>query len=132
MKMSETSPTHQVSYFTLILIIVTIILSIFMLYQGIEAYLARSDWSYLLILGIVMLAFSIYMFFQSRKSALKSPSGTQRVISTIICKKCGFKNIRDFQLGDYIFKEVEPCPKCNDKMVIASIYREVKDTEKGI
>jgi len=55
----------------------------------------------------------------------------QPIITTIQCSKCGFKNIRDFQRGDYIFKETDQqCPKCNEKMSIASIYREVKEKRK--
>ncbi len=41
--------------------------------------------------------------------------------------KCGFKNIREFERGDYIFKEVEECPKCEEKMMISSIYREAEE-----
>ena len=55
----------------------------------------------------------------------------QPVTTTMECSKCGFKNVRDFQRGDYIFKETEQqCPKCNEKMSIASIYREVKEKKK--
>jgi hypothetical protein len=48
------------------------------------------------------------------------------------CAKCGFKNIREFKRGDFVFKETdEPCPKDNQKMIISAIYREVKDKEKA-
>jgi len=29
--------------------------------------------------------------------------------------------------GDYVFKEVESCQKCNENMLITAIYREVKE-----
>jgi DNA-directed RNA polymerase subunit RPC12/RpoP len=51
-------------------------------------------------------------------------------MSTIECNKCGVKNVREFQRGDYIFKETERCQKCNEKMLITAIYREVKEKEK--
>jgi ribosomal protein L40E len=52
------------------------------------------------------------------------------ITTTIECRKCGFKSVREFQRGDYIFKEVEPCQKCNEKMLITAIYREVKEKPK--
>jgi hypothetical protein len=51
-------------------------------------------------------------------------------MTTIECRKCGTKNTREFQRGDYVFKETEPCQKCNDKMLITAIYKEVKEKEK--
>jgi len=52
------------------------------------------------------------------------------VTTTTECKKCGYKNVREFQRGDYIFKELDQCQKCNDKLIITAIYREVKEKEK--
>ena len=53
------------------------------------------------------------------------------VMTTIECGKCGVKNIKEFQRGDFIFKELEPCKKCADtKMIITAIYKEVKEKEK--
>jgi len=129
MGMSETAPPLRVSPFALVLIIVTAILSVFMIYQGIETQAGRGEGSYLLTLGAVMLAFSVYMLLQLRKNVVRLPLGAQKVISTILCQRCGFKSVRDFQRGDYVFKEVEPCPKCSERMMIASIYREVKEAK---
>jgi uncharacterized ferredoxin-like protein len=56
----------------------------------------------------------------------------QPLSSTVQCQKCGFKNVREFQKGDFVFKETtEMCPKDNLKMIIAAIYREVKDKDKA-
>jgi hypothetical protein len=52
-------------------------------------------------------------------------------MTTIECRKCGSKSVREFQRGDYVFKELEPCQKCpDDKMLITAIYKEVKEKEK--
>lgn len=83
-----------------------------------------------MILGATTLALSSYVLFQTRKRLLRLALKTQPIVTTIVCEKCGLKNVRDFQRGDYIFKEMEPCPKCNEKMVISSIYREVKEKRK--
>ena len=35
-----------------------------------------------------------------------------------------------FQRGDYVYKELEKCQKCDDKQIITAIYKEVKEKEK--
>jgi hypothetical protein len=54
-----------------------------------------------------------------------------KVTTTVECRKCGVKSVRDFQRGDYVYKELEACQKCpDDKMIITAIYKEVKEKEK--
>ncbi len=83
--------------------------------------------------GIVTLAVATYMMYQTRKRIVRIMSlEIQPLSSTVQCMKCGFKNVREFKRGDFIFKETdEMCPKDNLKMTISSIYREVKDKEKA-
>jgi ribosomal protein L40E len=53
-----------------------------------------------------------------------------KVMTTVECRKCGTKNVREFKRGDYVFKDLEACKKCDDKMLITAIYKEVKEKEK--
>ena len=112
----------RISYLLLAIILVTFALSAVALYQAI------TDESYsLLLIGGSGFAISAYMLFQTRRKTMHLEIREQPVITTIACKKCGFKNIRDFQRGDYVFKEADSCPKCNEKMSVTSIYREVEE-----
>jgi hypothetical protein len=86
--------------------------------------------SFLLVLGFLGVALSTYVLFQTRRRMLKLKIVVPPVRTTVECKKCGFKDLRDFQRGDYIFKEIGPCQKCNDTMMITAIYKEVKEKEK--
>jgi len=88
--------------------------------------------SLLMSIGMVTLAVSTYMLYQTRRRIIRLVSmEMQPLSSTVQCQKCGFKNIREFKRGDYVFKETdETCPKDSQKMVISAIYREVKDKEK--
>jgi predicted RNA-binding Zn-ribbon protein involved in translation (DUF1610 family) len=72
------------------------------------------------------LATSGYMLFQMRKRTEMISSMTQKQsLSTLECPKCGFKNIRKFTRGDFIFKATtEACPKCGANLLIAAIYQE--------
>ena len=54
-----------------------------------------------------------------------------KVMTTIECRKCGTKTTREFQRGDFVFKELDACPKCpGEKQVVTAIYKEVKEKEK--
>jgi len=133
--MTETTeqPTRKISFFFLMIILVTLVLSVSALFYAIDAYSRNQQnvsTGYLMLIGFIGLALSAYMLLQTKRKPLQVALKMPRVITTILCQKCGFKNIRDFQRGDYIFKEMEVCPKCNDKMMIFSIYREVKEKEK--
>jgi hypothetical protein len=86
-------------------------------------------WVFLL-LGFLGVTISAYVLIQTRRRLMKLRIVIPPVITTIECGKCGFKNVREFQRGDYIFREGDLCQKCNDKMLITAIYREVKEKEK--
>ena len=125
-------PTRRISSFLLAIILVVFVLSVSALFYAVDAYFRNQTVSagYYMLIGFIGLALSGYMLFQTQRKRSRVAFEMPRVITTILCQKCGFKSIRDFQRGDYILKEEEPCPKCNDKMMVFSIYREVKEKEK--
>ena len=134
-KMSESvSQERKISPIFLIIVLVVVALSVISIYWGIDAYMNNDPPGNLFVtMGITTLALLTYMVFQTRRRVLKLTAGTpiQPVTTTMLCPKCGFKNVRDFQRGDYVLKETEQqCPKCNEKMSIASIYREIKEKKK--
>lgn len=126
-------PMRRVSSLLMVIILVTLVLSIAALYQAIVYYGSEDITlgSWFMFLGFIGLALSTYMMFQTRRKRVRLPFEPPKVITTILCQKCGMKNIRDFERGDFVFKETEPCPKCNETMMISSIYREVKEKEKS-
>ncbi len=111
-------------FITLALSLVALILSVTIIGENSDA-----AWV-LLLLGLLGVAISTYVLVQTRRRLSKLKIVVPPVTTTIECKKCGIKNVREFQRGDYIFKETEPCQKCSDKMLITAIYREVKEKEK--
>lgn len=128
------APLSRISSFVLVIILITAILSISALFFAVDTYLRTNDAinaGYFLLIGFIGLSLSAYMLLQTRRKSRRATLKLPRVITTITCQKCGFKNIRDFQRGDYILKETEPCKKCNENMTISSIYREIQETKKG-
>jgi len=108
---------------------VAFVLSSIALYIGIESIIEQSDilnsYSFLAI-GFFGLAISVYMLLQTRGKPMHVALELPQVITTLMCPKCDFKTIRDFQKEDYIFKEKGSCQKCKETMTITAIYREAK------
>ena len=131
--MSRTTPnaSSRISSSVLIVIFITLALSLTALILAVTSFNIGNEVvaGYLLLIGLIGVALSGYVLLQTRRRIMRLRIETQPITTTIECKKCGFKSLREFQRGDYVFKELEPCQKCNDKMMITAIYREVK--EKG-
>jgi hypothetical protein len=128
---SEASASTKVSSFVLLAIFITLVVAIMALILAVQAYSMESYEvaTILLIIGFLGVVASSYVLLQTRQRMIRLRIEAPPITTTIECKKCGFKAVREFQRGDYIFKEVEPCQKCNEKMLITAIYREVR--EKG-
>jgi hypothetical protein len=121
----------RISSVVLLIIFMALALSLVALILAADLYSSEpivAGW--LGIIGFAGVALSAYVILQLRRRATRLSVVVPPVTTTIECKKCGFKNVREFQRGDYIFKETEPCQKCSDKMMITAIYREVKEKEK--
>jgi hypothetical protein len=96
-------------------------------------YVFESDFEFaviLLAMGILAMGMSVYVLLQSRKRMASMKIEAPKVMTTVECKKCNFKSVREFQRGDFVFKDLDTCQKCNDKMIITAIYKEVKEKEK--
>ncbi len=129
---SNTSAATRVSSFVLLIIFVTLALALASLVLAIYLYNTEPGIAvYWLLLGFIGLALSTYVLLQTRQRILRLKIETPPINTTIECRKCGFKSVREFQRGDYVFKEVEPCQKCNEKMIITAIYREVREKGKA-
>ena len=128
---SGSTTTTRISSFLLLVVFITLALSLVALILSVTIIGENSDAAWvLLLLGLLGVAISTYVLVQTRRRLSKLKIVIPPVTTTIECKKCGIKNVREFQRGDYIFKETEPCQKCSDKMIITAIYREVKEKEK--
>ncbi|MGC8895897.1 MAG: hypothetical protein ACP5LB_03900 [Candidatus Bathyarchaeia archaeon] len=129
---ASASTATKISSFVLMIIFVTLALSLTVLIVAINAFVTEQEVfaGYLLLIGFLGVAFSTYLLFQTRRRIMSLRIEVPSITTTIECRKCGFKSVREFQRGDYIFKEVDPCQKCNEKMLITAIYREVREKER--
>jgi len=125
----STIPSVGFPWGTLIAVVVVGAFSLLSLYLGFEAMASgrTEDANYYLLLGSTGFAAMGYMIFRSRVTTVRKPTVPRvEVVTTLECPGCGFKKVRAFRRGDYIFKEDEPCNHCEGKMVITRIHRREK------
>ena len=110
----------------ILLIIATgmLALSAYYLYRAFLSYRERTtDAIYYAVIGATGIAITFYMTFILRKRQFvkKEPPS---LTTTTECVKCGFKSLRRFTKGDYVYKTVGNCEKCNEPMLITAVYAE--------
>jgi len=124
-------PERKFSSIVLIVIIVVLALSLTSLYQAYELFLMDDPtMGYYLLIGFIGLILSTYMLLQTRRRVQKFTLETKPVTTTIICPNCDFKEVRNYERGDYILKEIGPCTKCEGTKMISAIYREIQEKRK--
>jgi len=132
MSQNSSSTSKRISTYLMMIVLIVLALSIVSLLLSVNAFAAGNDMlaGFLLVIGFIAMALSVYVLLQSRKRAASMKIEAPKVMTTIECKKCNFKSIRQFQRGDFVFKDLDPCQKCNENMIITAIYKEVKEKEK--
>lgn len=132
MSENSSSATAKISTYLTMIVLIVLALSMVALISSVNLFVGGNEVAalYLLIIGLIAMALSLYVMIQSRKRVAEMKIEAPKVMTTIECRKCGFKSLREFQRGDFVFKEMEPCQKCNEKMLITAIYKEVREKEK--
>lgn len=132
--MSENSTTvaNRISTFLLMIVLAVLALSAIALIFGVMAYFDGNEnvALYLISIGILSMGLAIYVLLQSRKRMAKMKIEEPKMMTTIECRKCGTKEVREFERGDFVYRELDKCEKCEDNKMITSIYKEVKEKEK--
>ncbi len=121
------------TYLTMIVLIVMALAVTALLIAG-ETYLAGDQLAAGVLAGIgfIALVLSVFLLYQSKLQSAQVKIEPPKVMTTIGCvKNCDSKNVREFQRGDYVYKELDSgCQKCGGKQMITAIYKEVKEKEK--
>jgi hypothetical protein len=131
MSKNSSPATTKISTYMTIIVLIVLALSIVALILAANVFPSRPDMAtYLLAIGFIAMALSVYILLQSRKRAKRMKIESPKVMTTVECRKCDFKSIREFKRGDFVFRELDACQKCDDKMIVTAIYKEVKVKEK--
>jgi len=133
MSTNSSQTASRISTFVFMVVLAVYALSIVAIGLAVSLYGSSEQpfvWIWMLILGLVSITLATYVLLQSRRHVTSMKLVTPQVMTTIECRKCAIKNVREFQRGDYVYKELEKCQKCDDKQIITAIYKEVKEKEK--
>ena len=52
----------------------------------------------------------------------QTPEPIRQTLTIFGCNLCNITNVRHYENGDYVFKEIGLCDKCNESMRIKQIY----------
>jgi len=132
---NQTSPaTKKISNYLMLIVFIVVVLSIVALIVAGNAYFIR-DYAaagVFAIIGLIALTMSLFTFYQSRRQVSEMKIEIPKVMTTIQCtnKSCDTKTVREFQRGDYVFKELDACQKCSGRQMVTAIFKEVKEKEK--
>jgi len=136
--MTSTTRQARTSPFQLAVLLIPLLVALILIFSGLYLWNstdvnAQQTAGLVFLAGFLILGTSTYWLIQARKRMLKILSAEPPTMTTTLhCNKCGIKNIRDFQRGDYIFKQTdETCPNDKEKMTISAIFHEIKDKEKA-
>ena len=125
--------TKKISNYLTMIVLIVVALSIISLILAANAYYIGQTLAagFLAIIGLVALTMSVFTLYQSRRQVAQMKIEIPKVMTTVECK-CGSKTVREFQRGDYVYKDLDvPCQKCpNSRQMITAIYKEVKEKEK--
>lgn len=95
--------------FTLLLIIAGVIILSVGNYLGITAMY----WG-----GLIILCMSSCLI-----NIRKTPKDPQtQTLSVVRCDKCNLTKVQDFKQGEFVFKEVGKCSKCDGMLKVQEIY----------
>jgi len=81
----------------------------------------------LLFFTISVLAFTFVLlsFTRMRRGVRLGAYAPPKVLSIVKCGQCSFKQIKNFALGDFVFKAAGKCTQCNTgDLSISGIYTE--------
>ncbi|MCS7368324.1 MAG: hypothetical protein NDF57_01250 [archaeon GBS-70-058] len=74
--------------------------------------------------GVLCMILSMFFSYRHRRLLSLKILKQSQTVTRIRCDNdnCNYKEERFFQEGDYIFREVGKCPKCNGNLYIDAIY----------
>ena len=96
-----------------IVVITIILLGAFFIYFGI-----LPDQMSNFFIGFMLICFGSTLL-QIQKPP---PEPLRQTLSILTCTLCGLTKVRNFATGDFVYRKVDKCNKCEDTMQITKIY----------
>ena len=90
-----------------------VILGVFFIYFGLTPDIMSNYF-----IGFMLICFGTTLL-QIQK---QPPEPIRQTLSILSCTLCGLTKVRNFQNGDFVYKKLDNCGKCNEQMEISKIY----------
>jgi hypothetical protein len=135
--MADTSPSPVTgasqNWVALAAMIIVGALALFSIYQGFISYGEGDEITAILYLVIGVSGFVAigYSFFRA-KEVTPEPLQMKKseVVTTLEYPQCNLKRVRAFKRGDYLYKNDEPCTRCEGNMVVTRIHTRAEEKKK--
>jgi len=72
----------------------------------------------------VAIVLAVSSIMQMRRRIVLLQTAVTKVLSVVLCSNCGFKVVRAFGEGDFVYQEVGKCQQCSGPMRVESVYAE--------
>jgi magnesium-transporting ATPase (P-type) len=130
---TTSNANNKISSYLMFIVLIVMGLAIVALFSAVYAYMLEMAYEagFLIIISVFGLVLSVVVLYQNRQRSAALKVEAPKVMTFIECKNCGTKSSREFQRGDFVFKELDACPKCPEqKQMITGVYKEIKEKEK--
>jgi hypothetical protein len=122
MEKKVSSYIYVISLFSILILVY----SIWILLAAFKSYKEGNIANFYLqfFIGLIGLVLSLSSISRLKKRLDLLKEKMMKIVSVVLCNKCGFKVVRRFEVGDYVNKQVGKCQQCDGTMFIDLIYAE--------
>ncbi len=122
----EAKPGSMYSYLMVVFSVVILAWAVWAMYSAFNFQQEGNMESFYFyaVASSVAVVLAVSSLMQMRRRIVMLQSLAAKVLSVVLCASCGFKVVRAFAEGDFVYKEVGKCQQCNGAMRVESIYAE--------
>lgn len=122
----EAKPSGMYSYLMVIFSVVILVWAIWAMYTAFNFQQEGNIESFYFyaIASSVAIVLAVSSIMQMRRRIVMLQRLATKVLSVVLCANCGFKVVRAFADGDFVYKEVGKCQQCSGTMRVETIYAE--------
>lgn len=120
----EAKPSYMYGYLMVIFSIIILAWAVWAIYSAFNFQQQGNmeSFYFYVIAGSVAVVLAVSSLMQMRRRILLLKSVATKVLSVVLCSNCGFKVVRAFAEGDFVYKQVGQCQQCNGAMRVDTIY----------
>jgi hypothetical protein len=122
----ESKPSSSYSYLMVIFSIIILGWAVWAMYSAFNFQQQGNmeNFYFYAIASSVAIVLAVSSIMQMRRRIVMLQRLATKVLSVVICGNCGFKVVRAFADGDFLYREVGNCQQCSGTMRVESIYAE--------